>query len=128
MNQHASKILVAEDNPGLAHVLRFNLEHNGLDVTVAMDGVEAWDSAQTESFDLVISDHEMPGISGVELLTRIRKLPEYTGKPLLMVTAKALELDTKRLEQQLDLAAVFSKPYSPIELVDTVQRLLSSAD
>ena len=125
MSDSAKRVLVAEDNPGLAHVLRFKLGQMGLDVTVARDGDQAWERAQAGSFDLVISDQQMPGLLGTELLTRMREMPQYAETPFVMVTAKALELDIRDLEEQLRIAAVFSKPYSPMRLAATVERLMA---
>lgn len=126
MTDSPKRALVAEDNPGLAHVLRFKLGQMGLDVTVARDGQQAWEEAQDESFDLVVTDQQMPGMLGTELLSRLRQMPEYNDTPFVMVTAKALELDIRRLENQLQIAAVFSKPYSPMKLAATVERLMAA--
>jgi CheY-like chemotaxis protein len=127
MNRTTKRVLIAEDNPALAHVLRFNLQRAGLDVTVASDGNQAWDRLRGETYDLVVADHQMPGMTGVELLARARELDDYANTPLVMVTAKAMELDTKRLQEQLGLAAVFGKPYSPLGLMETIETLLESA-
>ncbi len=126
MSDSAKRVLVAEDNAGLAHVLRFKLGQIGLDVTVARDGEKAWEAAQTDSFDLVISDQQMPGMLGTELLERLREMPAYAKTPFIMVTAKTLEMDLERLEKELQLAAVFSKPYSPMRLAATIERLMAA--
>lgn len=125
MPSTSKRVLVAEDNLALAHVLQFNLERNGFDVTVALDGGEAWEIAQRERFDVVITDHEMPRMTGIELCTRLRELPEYESTPVMMVTARALELDVKELQQQPGLAVIMSKPFSPEELLNTVEKLLA---
>jgi two-component system chemotaxis response regulator CheY len=127
MSNAAKTALVAEDNPGLAHVLRFKLGQLGLDVTLARDGDQAWLYAQERAFDLVVTDEQMPGLNGSELLARMRELPQYENTPFVMVTAKALELDVQRLELELRLAAVFAKPYSPMRLTATIERLLAEA-
>jgi len=127
MASNKKRVLVAEDNPGLAHVMRFNLELLDLDVTVALDGDQAWQAAQDTTFDLIVSDHEMPGLTGVQLCERIRQLPKYQETPIIMVTARELELDGKRLRQQLLINAVFAKPYSPAKVCETVEKLLAPA-
>ena len=127
MKTNKKRVLVAEDNPGLAHVMRFNLELLDLDVTVAFDGEQAWQFAQDATYDLVVSDHEMPGLTGVQLCERIRQLPRYKNTPIIMVTARELELDGKHLRQQLLINEVFAKPYSPAKVCETVERLLAAA-
>lgn len=125
MESSKKRVLVAEDNAGLAHVMRFNLELLDLDVTVAMDGDQAWQHAQDVTFDLIVSDHEMPGLTGVQLCERIRQLPKYQNTPIIMVTARELELDGKRLRNQLLINEVFAKPYSPAKVCETVESLLA---
>ncbi|MFV2065864.1 MAG: response regulator [Pirellulales bacterium] len=125
--QHVSKrALVAEDNFALAHVLQFNLERSGFEVTVAHDGGEAWEYVQREKFDVVITDHEMPRMTGLELCARLRDLPDYEITPVVMVTARGLELDTVRIGQRLRVAAIIPKPYSPSALLSTVEKLLAA--
>lgn len=125
MESDKKRVLVAEDNAGLAHVMRFNLELLDLEVTVAMDGEQAWQFAQDEDFDLVVSDHEMPGLTGVQLCERIRQLPKYKTTPIIMVTARELELDGKYLRNQLLINEIFAKPYSPANVCQTVEQLLA---
>ena len=125
MQNMSKRVLVAEDNVGLAHVLQFNLQRNGFDVTVAHDGSEAWGFVQREKFDVVITDHEMPRMTGVELCARLHELPDYETTPIVMVTARELELDITSIKQRLGVAAIMPKPYSPEELLNTVEKLLA---
>ena len=125
MQNVSKRVLVAEDNPGLAHVLQYNLEQNGFDVSVAHDGTEALELAQREQYDIVVTDHEMPQMTGVELCTELRKLPNYQTTPVVMVTARALEIDTTSMAQRLGVSAIMPKPYSPDELMSTVAKLLA---
>jgi len=106
----------------MAHVLRFILDGQGLTVKVPRDGAQAWQKAQAESSDVVIAEHHMPRLTGAELLARLREMPEYTTTPFVMATAKTVEMDMQHLEKQLQLAAVFEKPFSPAKLAATVDR------
>ena len=119
------RVLVAEDNIALAHVLEFNLKRRGYDVTVAHDGGEAWEFAQREKFDVVITDQEMPLMTGLELCARLRELPDYDTTPIVMVTARELELDTAGIKKRLRVGAIMPKPYGPEELLNTVETLLA---
>lgn len=127
MDQSTKRVLVAEDNAGLAHVMSFNLRTLGLEVVVAVDGHKAWAAAQDQTFDLVVTDHEMPGMTGIELCTRLRQLPEYAKTPIIMVTARELELDLQNLRDTLSIASIFSKPYSPARIKEKVDELLTDA-
>ena len=95
MQNVSKRVLVAEDNLALAHVLQFNLQRSGFDVTVAHNGGEAWDFVQREKFDVIVTDHEMPLMTGVELCAGLR------------------------------VAAIMPKPYSAVELLNTVEKLLA---
>ena len=127
MSNSKLSVLVAEDNPALANVLRFNLQRVNLDVSLANDGCRAWEMAQKQRFDLVVTDQEMPGMTGLELCQRLRERAEYADVRIVMVTAREMELDIMRLKEQLQIEAVFSKPYSPNQLLDVVQELLAQA-
>ena len=128
MDLQKSRTLIAEDNIGLARVLQFNLERIGLDVTVANSGTQAWEAANESQFDLLITDHEMPGMTGIELCTRLRDLANYESTPFVMVTARELELDTQDLQTRLGMAAVLAKPYSPSMIVELAQRLIDEVE
>jgi len=79
------KILLVEDDIKLARFLQLELEHEGYDVSVAYDGSSGLDSANNNSFHLIIMDLMLPYMSGIELCRRIRKKSEI---PIIMLTAK----------------------------------------
>lgn len=117
-------VLVVEDSAVSAALVRFNLQTVGFRVTVARNGREAWHRAQRQSFDLVITDHQMPRMSGIELCQLLRQHDRYFHTPLILLTAKALEMDVDRVETDLGLFAVMVKPFSPAELVARVCQAL----
>ncbi len=122
----AKKILVAEDNLALANVIRFNLERSGFQVAVAHSGREAYELAQNDQFDLVLTDHQMPELTGIELCQRLREDERYSQTPVIMVTAKGLELDLARLQDELGITAALAKPFSPIEMIRRIEDCLAS--
>ncbi|MEP6872434.1 MAG: PAS domain S-box protein, partial [Anaerolineaceae bacterium] len=89
------KILIAEDDPVSALVLRRTLEREGHDVTLVVDGLAAWERFVQERPQLLISDWMMPGIDGPELCRRIRAAANRGGAYtyFIMVTAKAQDSD-----------------------------------
>ena len=122
------KILVVEDNPALASVVRFNLTRAGFDVTVAKNGREAWDALSAgETFEMVVTDHQMPEMTGCELCIKIRQDEKLADLPVIMLTAKGLELELPRLRSELGVLEVFPKPFSPIQLVQTVDEFLNTS-
>ena len=127
MSGTPGKILVAEDNPALAAVIKFNLQQAGHQVMVVNDGQAALETAQLESFDMIVTDHQMPNLSGVEFCERLRDLKAYQATPILMLTAKALEMDFADLQERLGLCQLLAKPFSPAEVVRVVAENLAPA-
>ncbi len=121
------QILVAEDNAALSRVLEFTLTKAGYMVTQAQNGAEAWAAAQLEHFDLVLTDYQMPLMTGAELCGNLRSLDEYADTPILLLTAKGLEIELPQLCDELGIAATFAKPFSPSHVLKTVQQLLTPA-
>ncbi|MGG3469886.1 response regulator transcription factor [Neobacillus pocheonensis] len=79
-------ILVVEDEEKIARLLELELEYEGYQVTKVMDGLEAFDAYRSGKWDLVLLDVMLPGLSGIELLRRIRINDKHT--PVLLLTAK----------------------------------------
>ncbi len=127
MSSERKRILVADDNPALSSVVRFNLQRAGFAVTVARNGLEAWNHLERNSFDMVVTDHQMPEMTGCELCERMRGDSRHAETPIIMLTAKGLELELPRLQEELGVVAVFPKPFSPVELVKAIADRLEHA-
>lgn len=119
------KVLVADDNRVMVDVIRFNIEASGLSATVARDGEEAWKFLQDGEFDFVVTDYQMPGLNGEELCRLMRQDPRLAEIPIVLLSAKGLELDAKRLREEFRVHDVMFKPFSPRQLVQTIQERLS---
>jgi CheY-like chemotaxis protein len=126
MNEAPGNILIAEDNAALASVMRFNLERAGFRVTVARSGREAWEQVCSRSFDLILTDEQMPEMGGREFCKQLRSRTESCQIPVIMLTAKALEIDTGQLREELGIETVFVKPFSPREVIRAVQNRLAA--
>lgn len=126
MDNSTKHILVAEDNAALASVVRFNLERAGFRVTVANDGLEAWENLQHESYDLLLTDQQMPEMTGCELCQNLRSVPDFAKLPVILLTAKGMELELPRLREELKITATFLKPFSPKEIVKAVEDCLAA--
>jgi CheY-like chemotaxis protein len=123
MDAKRTRVLIVEDNPGLARALEFSFGQAGFDATVRYNGIDAWEMLQAEQFDVLVMDHEMPGMTGLELCRLVRESHQHPETPIVMVTGREMELDTARLQAELHLAAVYPKPYSPRALVSLVREL-----
>jgi diguanylate cyclase (GGDEF)-like protein/PAS domain S-box-containing protein len=86
-------LLVVDDNEWNRDALSRRLRQKGYNVSIAADGLEAIALAETTAFDLVLLDVEMPGLSGFEVLERLRRTHSQTELPIIMVTARSLGTD-----------------------------------
>jgi CheY-like chemotaxis protein len=126
MTNEKSKILLVEDNVALSGVICFNLIRAGYQVTAVNNGREAMDAiaAEPSRFDLILSDQQMPKMTGIELCEYVRALPDYKQTPFILLTAKCMEIDAAKLRQQLALTAALPKPFSPSELLSCIEESL----
>jgi two-component system phosphate regulon response regulator PhoB len=117
------KIIVVEDEPSLAELLKYNLVSENYDVVEASDGEEAELLLAEESFDLAILDWMIPKISGIELCRRLRSRPETERLPIILLTARGEEADRVRgLTTGAD--DYITKPFSVQELMARIKALL----
>ncbi len=116
-----ARILVAEDEADMAMGLRDNLQFEGHEVIVAVDGEAALTAATSQSPDLILLDIMMPKMDGLEVCRRVREAG-FT-QPILILTAKSQEIDIVRgLEVGAD--DYISKPFSIRELLARVKAAL----
>ena len=120
-----AKILVVEDEPGIALGLEDSLRLEGYEVEVISDGTKASHRALEEAFDLILLDVMLPGKDGFEVCRDVRR--SGLDAPIIFLTAKAQESDRVA---GLDLGAndYVIKPFSPRELMARVRGLLRSAE
>src|SRR5579872_2544377 len=117
-------ILVVEDEPQLAALVREALIAAGYSVSVAGDGIDALRLLETHAADLVILDWMLPGIDGLEVCRRIRA---RSITPILMLTARAEEVD-RVLGLEVGADDYLTKPFSMRELLARARALLRRVD
>ncbi|TWU40958.1 response regulator [Novipirellula artificiosorum] len=119
-------IVIADDDPALRNVLRFTMQRIGFAVEGFGDGQPTLERLRRGGVDLLITDHQMPRCSGVELLQRMVADESIDNVPTILCTAKGLELDTRNLASKFDLLSIVLKPFSPRKLGEFVSRSLAS--
>ncbi len=119
------QILVVDDEPDAVELVAFNLKAAGYDVVAATDGEEALKQARALSPSLIVLDLMLPEVDGLEVCKILRRDPQTSGIPILMLTAKAAEID-RVLGLELGADDYVTKPFSPRELVLRIKRLLRS--
>lgn len=119
------KILVVDDEPDALELVEFNLKGAGYDVVTASDGEEALTKARAVLPQLIVLDLMLPEVDGLEVCKMLRRDPNTSSIPIIMLTAKAAEID-RVLGLELGADDYVTKPFSPRELVLRVKRLLRS--
>ena len=115
------RILVVEDDPGIAFGLRVDLKTEGYDVELESDGESALQRAAKETFDLILLDVMLPGKDGFEVCRELRRGGSKT--PIILLTAKAQEAE-KVMGLELGADDYVTKPFSPRELRARVKAAL----
>ena len=125
-----ANILICDDEPHITRAVEMKLKRAGHQVDPHLDGRAAWDAlldrlADGEPLpDLLITDCQMPRMTGLQLAAAIQSEPRLAGLPILMLTAKGFELSATELRDKLGIYQVIGKPFSPRDLVDLVDVLL----
>ncbi|QOR68365.1 response regulator [Cytobacillus suaedae] len=119
-----ARLLLAEDEEVLRMLVVDTLEDEGYEIDEASDGQEAYHLICEKDYDLIILDFMMPGMTGLEVIEKIRTMPSKQEVKVMMLSAKNQKSDQ---EQVLNAGANYfiSKPFSPLELVKRVEEILS---
>jgi len=117
------KILVADDEPDVLNLVTANLRAAGFDVLQAEDGPSALTAVREQAPGLLILDLMLPGMSGLEICRALKADPATATLPILMLTAKAEEVD-RIVGLELGAEDYVTKPFSPRELVLRVKNIL----
>jgi DNA-binding response OmpR family regulator len=126
-NNSRARILVVEDSLAAAKRLQFSFQQAGFKVDVARNGREALAKARQRKFDLVVTDEQMPEMTGREWCQELRNDERYADTPIIFLTAKQFEIDAAELSDDLHVCATFGKPFSPQALVRKVEAELLAA-
>lgn len=120
----AAHVLLIEDEPNIAEAIRFLLSRDGLRVSHAAEGAAALVLLRQDPPDLVILDHMLPGMSGLEVLTALRADPESRDLPVMMLTARGRDRD---MAEQAGADRFMTKPFSNAEILAEVRAMLAQA-
>ncbi len=116
-------VLIADDEPSMRLLVHATIESDDYTVLEAVDGNEAWKMIQEQKPSLVLLDVQMPGRSGLEVLTLVKGDLTLSSTRVILLTSKAQETD---VEKGLIAGADFylTKPFSPLDLLTRVEEAL----
>ncbi len=110
------KVLLIEDEPQSAEAVCIALHGKGFRVAIATTGLDGAEIAAQFSPDIIITDWEMPGLSGIETLKLLKKVPQFRHTPVIMTTGKMLEPDDLRTALEAGAFDYIRKPFDGTEL------------
>ena len=120
-----AKLLIVDDSTMLRDMLNYALNEGGYtDVTEAVDGVDGLAKAKAADFDLIITDVNMPNMDGLTLIGELRKISQYSKKPILVLTTERSD-EMKARGKAAGATGWIVKPFVPDQLLKAVNIVLS---
>src|SRR5262245_28321830 len=105
------RILLCDDELHILRAAEFKFKRAGYDVLLAGDGHDGWDKIDKFSPDIVVTDCQMPRLSGLALAERIRTTPQTAQLPVVMLSAKGFELPPDQLRSKYGVRCLMAKPF-----------------
>lgn len=118
-----AKILAVDDSRSLRQMVAVTLQSAGHDVTEAEDGQQALKIAQSGSFQLVLTDVNMPNMDGITLIKELRQLPTYKFTPMLVLTTESGD-GRKNDGRAAGATGWLVKPFNPEQLLSVIKKVL----
>lgn len=120
-----AKLLIVDDSTMLRDMLNYALNEGGYtQVVEAVDGVDGLAKAQSTTFDLIITDINMPNMDGIALVGELRKIPHYSKTPILVLTTERSD-EMKAKGKVAGATGWIVKPFVPDQLLKAVNIVLS---
>ena len=121
-----NKLLLVEDSIIIRTQMQRLLKGAGYEVTIAEDGLQGLNKVQTQDFDLVLSDIEMPNLNGLEMTAKIRQQSQYDRLPIVLITTLSSPEDKRRGEEAGANAYLTKGNFEQQHLFDTLKQLIYS--
>lgn len=119
-----NKVLVVDDDANIRTIAQISLEDN-LSVVLAGSGAEALELASKEQPDFILLDRMMPGMDGLETLSRLKQQESTQNIPVIFLTAK-IQGHEMADYAGLEVAGVMAKPFDPMTLLDDIRKILEN--
>ncbi|HUV67219.1 MAG TPA: response regulator [Sedimentisphaerales bacterium] len=117
------KVLVVDDEIHIVHVVAIKLRNNGFEVIAADNGAEGLKLALAERPDIIVTDYQMPVMTGIELVEQLRQNEDTKDTPVIMLTARSFAIPQQQ-QDDLRISGCLSKPFSPKELLGNIEDIL----
>ena len=119
----SKSILAVDDSASIRQMVAFTLKSSGYDVVEAVDGMDGLEKAKARSFDLILTDQNMPRMDGLTLIKSLRALAQYKTVPVLMLTTESSDA-MKVQGKAAGATGWLVKPFDPQKLIKVVKKVI----
>ena len=119
----AKSILAIDDSASIRQMVGFTLKSSGYEVVDAVDGMDGLEKAKGKTFNLILTDQNMPRMDGLTLIKSVRALPQYKTVPILMLTTESSDA-MKAQGKAAGATGWLVKPFDPQKLVEVVKKVI----
>jgi two-component system, chemotaxis family, chemotaxis protein CheY len=119
----AKSILAIDDSASIRQMVGFTLKSSGYEVVDAVDGMDGLEKAKGKTFNLILTDQNMPRMDGLSLIKSLRALPQYKTVPILMLTTESSDA-MKQQGRAAGATGWLVKPFDPQKLVEVVKKVI----
>ncbi|GIX25696.1 MULTISPECIES: response regulator [Caldimonas] len=116
-------ILAVDDSASMRQMVAFTLKNAGYHVVEAVDGQDAYEKAGTRTFDLVLTDQNMPRMDGISLTKKLRENPQFKSTPILILTTESSD-QMKQAGRAAGATGWLVKPFDPNKLIEVIQKVI----
>ena len=116
-------ILAVDDSASMRQMVSFTLKSAGYNVVEAVDGQDAWEKAGGRSFDLVLTDQNMPRMDGISLTKKLRESPQFKATPILILTTESSD-QMKQAGRAAGATGWLVKPFDPNKLIEVIKKVI----
>jgi two-component system phosphate regulon response regulator PhoB len=120
-----NKLLIVDDEENIRRLLAATLAGGEYDVVQARDGAQALELTRRERPNFVVLDVSMPGVDGIEVCRQIKADPALRATTVVVLTAQS-QAETRRRATQAGADAFLTKPFSPLQLLEGVERRMAA--
>jgi CheY-like chemotaxis protein len=120
-------ILIVDDEAFARRMVGYKLKQRGYDVLTADSGEAAIEQLHQTPVDLIVTDNQMPGMTGIELAQHLSRDSRYANVPVMMISAREFEIGQGEL-RETSIRAVVAKPFSMHSVVRQVEQLIGPGD
>ncbi|BAO82477.1 MAG: response regulator [Betaproteobacteria bacterium] len=117
-------ILAVDDSASMRKMVSFTLVSAGFKVVEAIDGIDAFEKAQKQSFDLVLTDQNMPRLDGIGLTRKLREHPHFKSTPILILTTESSD-QMKQAGRAAGATGWLVKPFDPSRLIEVIRKVIA---